>query len=89
MKSAAVGNSTSGPEVTNVSQHGLWLLMGDEELFLDFRQFPWFKDAPIGKVLNVEQVSAEHLCWPDLDVDLAVESIRHPQRFPLVSRVTG
>ena len=89
MKSAALGNSTSGPEVTNVSQHGLWLLMGAEELFLPFLQFPWFQDAPIGKVLHVEQPSAEHLYWPELDIDLAVESIRHPEKFPLVSRVAS
>src|SRR5437868_8252751 len=61
MKSAALGNSTSGPEVTNVSQHGLWLLLGREELFLPFEQFPWFQNAPIGKVLHVEQPSAQHL----------------------------
>jgi hypothetical protein len=24
--------------------------------------------------------------WPDLHIDLAVESIRHPERFPLVYR---
>jgi hypothetical protein len=89
MKSAALGNSTSGPEVTNVSQHGLWLLMGAEELFLPFLQFPWFQDAPIGKVLHVEQPSAEHLYWPELDIDLTVESIRHPEKFPLVSRVAS
>ena len=87
MKSAALGNSTSGPEVTNVSQHGLWLLLGREELFLAFEHFPWFQSAPIGKVLHVEQPSAQHLYWPELDIDLALESIRHPERFPLVSRV--
>ncbi len=27
-----------------------------------------------------------HLYWPQLDVDLAVESVEHPQRYPLVSR---
>ena len=89
MKSAALGNSTSGPEVTNVSQHGLWLLLGREELFLPFEQFPWFQDAPIGKVLHVEQPSAQHLYWPELDIDLAVESIRHPEQFPLVSQVAS
>lgn len=89
MKSAALGNSTSSPEVTNVSQHGLWLLLGREELFLPFEQFPWFQDAPIGKVLHVEQPSAQHLYWPELDIDLAVESIRHPDQFPLVSRVAS
>jgi hypothetical protein len=86
MKSAARGNSTSGPEVTNVSQHGVWLLLEREELFLPFALFPWFKDAPIGKVLHVEQPSRQHLYWPELDIDLAVESIRDPERFPLVSR---
>jgi hypothetical protein len=30
--------------------------------------------------------SPHHLRWPDLDVDLAVESIRNPEKFPLVSR---
>ena len=89
MKFAALGNSTSGPEVTNVSQHGLWLLLGREELFLPFEQFPWFQNAPIGKVLHVEQPSAQHVYWPELDIDLAVESIRHPEKFPLVSRVAS
>ena len=30
--------------------------------------------------------SAQHLYWPDLDIDLAVESIDHPEQFPLVSK---
>jgi hypothetical protein len=38
-------------------------------------------------LLNVELPSARHLYWPDLDVDIAVESIDHPERFPLVSKV--
>jgi hypothetical protein len=89
MKSAALGNNTSGPEVTNVSQHGLWLLLGREELFLPFAQFPWFRDAPIGKVLHVEQPATHHLYWPELDIDLAVDSIRNPEQFPLVSRAAS
>jgi hypothetical protein len=32
--------------------------------------------------------SADHLYWPTLDVDLSVESLRHPERYPLVSRAT-
>lgn len=89
MTSAALGNSTSDPEVTNVSQHGFWLLVGDEELFLPFAQFPWFQDAAISKLQNVVQPSEAHLYWPDLDIDLAVESIRHPEQFPLVSRTAS
>jgi hypothetical protein len=85
MTSATLGANISPVEVTNISQHGLWLLLGDEELFLPFGQFPWFRDAAVGKILHVELPSSNHLYWPELDVDLAVESIRHPERFPLVS----
>lgn len=87
MTSAAPGISTSPVEVTNISKHGFWLLLEDEELFLPFSEFPWFRDVPVGRILHVELPSSNHLYWPELDVDLAVESIRHPENFPLVSRV--
>ena len=87
MKSAQRGKRTSVVEVGNVSEHGLWLLLGDRELFLPFDKFPWFRDAPIAQLVNVELLSPDHLYWPGLDVDLAVESIEHPERFPLVSKV--
>jgi hypothetical protein len=86
MSSAAPGTTTSEIEVTNVSTHGFWLLLRGEEVFLPFEQFPWFREAPIGKLVNVQLLSERHLHWPDLDIDLAVESIRHPERYPLVSR---
>jgi len=55
-------------------------------LFLPFDLFPWFKEAPIGKLLNVSLPHDGHVYWPDLDIDLAVESIEHPEQYPLVSR---
>jgi hypothetical protein len=76
-------------EVTNVSTNGFWLLLGTEELFVPFSQFPWFKDAPIAKLAHVERPQQHHLYWPDLGIDLAVESIRHPEKFPLVTRVSA
>jgi len=73
-------------EVTNVSKHGFWLLLCDRECFLAFQDFPWFRDASIGQLCNVEFPHPHHLYWPDLDVDIAVESIEHPEHFPMVSR---
>jgi hypothetical protein len=87
MKSAEPGKSTLGVEVTNVSPHGFWLLVNDRELFLPFKQFPWFEDATIREIANVELHHQEHLRWPDLDTDLSIESIEHPERFPLKSRI--
>ncbi len=87
MTSAMLGINTSLVEVTNISQHGLWLLLEDEELFLPFAEFPWFREATIQKILHVELPSPNHLYWPELDIDLSVESIRHPELFPLASCV--
>ena len=80
------GIATSGAEVTNISKHGLWLLLGDEELFVPFEQFPWFKKATVEQIMQVEWPTADHLYWPLMDVDLSVASIRNPSAFPLMSR---
>jgi hypothetical protein len=63
------------------------MLVRGEEKFLSFEQFPWFRDAAVSSVYAVELPSENHLYWPKLDIDLAVESIDHPDRFPLVSKV--
>lgn len=86
MKSAQRGRHTLAVEVGNVSKHGFWLLIGDREYFLPFDQFPWFRNVPIGKLLSVRLPHPHHLYWPDIDVDLSVESIARPQDYPLVSR---
>jgi hypothetical protein len=86
MKSALRGKPTSKVEVTNVAPGGFRLLIDERELFLPFKTFPWFHDATIREITTVERPSAHHLYWPELDIDLAVDSIEHPDRFPLVSR---
>ena len=86
MRSAQLGKSISEAEVTNISKHGFWLLIGAREFFLPFEEFPWFRDVPVRKLLNVELPHPHHLYWPELDVDLAMESIEHPERFPLISK---
>ena len=86
MSSQALGENTSLTEVTNVSAHGLWLLSGETELFLSYKDFPWFKNAPIGEVLNVEEPTPGHFYWPDLDVDIGLETIENLERFPLKAK---
>jgi hypothetical protein len=83
------GVTTLEAEVTNVSAHGFWLLLGDEELPVPYAQFPWFKKATIEQVLAVERPTENHLYWPQLDIDLSVDSLRRPEIFPLVSSREG
>jgi hypothetical protein len=82
MKSITHGKDNSGVEVTNITKHGIWLLTGDNELFISFKAFPKLLDASVSKLMNVEQPNPRYLHWADLDMDLAVESVRS---FPLTS----
>lgn len=82
------GSLISEPEVTNISRHGFWLILDEEEMFLSFEEFPWFKNASVDDILSVSLLQPDHLFWPKLDVDLAVDSIKHPELFPLRSKQT-
>jgi len=87
MKLEPTGNVTLDIEVLNVSPRGFWLLADGREHFLGFEDFPWFQSASIAQICRVERVSGEHFYWPALDVDLDLESIEHPERFPLTALV--
>ena len=86
MKSTAPGQSTSRVEVTNISPHGFWLFVDERELFVPFKEFPWFREVSVREMTNVHRPSPHHLYWPDLDIDLAVESLEYPEKYPLVSK---
>ena len=85
MNSLAPGNATSAVEITHISSHGVWLLAHQEELFMSYADFPWFKDQPVNAIIDVEEVSQGHFYWQKIDVDLTLEMIKHPERFPLVT----
>lgn len=87
MTYAQHGIATSAAEVTNISGHGVWMFIHDQEIFLPFESFPWFKEAPVGKILHVEMPSVHHLYWPDLDIYLEVDSLFHSENYPLTSRL--
>jgi Protein of unknown function (DUF2442) len=83
MKSSTVGRSISRPEILNISASGIWLFVLDKEFFLPYAEYPWFKDAPVKAILNVRLLNRVHLHWPDLDIDLEVQSLEHPDQYPL------
>lgn len=83
MKSEALGKNTSKVEVTHISSHGIWILLKNEEMFLSYEDFPWFKDVTIREILNVEELFPGHFYWSDLDIDLSLEIVKNPERFPM------
>jgi hypothetical protein len=86
MKSKRSGKSTSEVEVTQISIGGIWLLIDDKEFFLSFEKFPRFRNATVGSIHNVQLVANGDLHWPDLEIDLSLESIGKPEHVPLFAK---
>ena len=87
MKSKLRGKSTSrrsSAAVAGVSRLGLWLNVEGREYFLPFRRFPWFRRAPLDGVFKVKCRRGKYLHWPELDVDLELECLTEPDRYPLI-----
>jgi hypothetical protein len=86
MNLSPLGELTLAVEVTNLSPHGFWILIEDQEFFLSYEDFPWFQDVPLKDIFYVEKLTPHHLYWPNLDIDLNLESIKHPEQFPLKAK---
>ncbi len=88
MNLLTVGKDTLDVEVSHISTHGVWLLTENQEFFLPYDEFPWFQDAKIRDIFAVEQPRRGHFYWRNLDVDLTIEMIKNPHRFPLRSQMS-
>jgi hypothetical protein len=81
-------NNTNGTlaSVLMINADGIMLSVCGHDYFLSYNRIPWMQDAPIRSVLNVQMSGPEAIAWPDLDVDLEIDSLRYPERYPLLIR---
>lgn len=86
MKASAHGADTSRAEVQGATKFGVWIRVGDREFFLAHGDFPWFKNARLSAIYHLELLHGSHLHWPELDVDLELDSLEHTERYPLLAR---
>jgi len=88
MRSRKPGSATSDVEVMQVSNRGLWLYLTStkREYYLSFEHFPWFRNATVQQLSSVAVERGHILHWAELDVDLDLERIEHPQHYPLVAK---
>ena len=80
------GVVTSCSEVTNISAVGFWLLVDDGEYFVPFDDHPAFQKATVAQIYTMQQLSPTQFYWPELDIDIELEALEHPERYPLTFR---
>lgn len=85
MQTTSKNNSAStSASVLMINAQGIMLSVLGHDYFLSYNRIPWMQHAPIRSVLNVQMSGLEAIEWPDLDIDLEIESLRHPEHYPLV-----
>ena len=80
------GTNISHSEVTNISAAGFWLLVDDKEYFVPFKDYPIFRRATVAQIYAVERLSPTQFAWPELDADIELDALEHPERFPMIYR---
>jgi len=86
---ATISNSSTdntSVSVLMINAQGIMLSVQGNDYFLSYNRIPWMKDATISSVLNVRMSGREAIEWPELDVDLELESLKHPERYPLIMK---
>ena len=84
MKSKSIGKNISGAEVSQITPNGIWVLVNETEYFLPYERCGWFEDATVAQIHHVQLLHGFHLRWPDLDVDLDLDSLKNPEKYPLI-----
>ena len=86
MKSLKHGRDISA-SVENITPFGIWLFVKEKEYFLSYEEYPYFKEQTLNAILNVQLLHGYHLFWPDLDVDLEIDNLENPEKYPLKSKI--
>ncbi len=84
MSSKRHGMPIFGSEVTNIASTGFWVLVDNIEYFVPFSDYPVFKRATVEQIFGMQQIAPGHLHWPELDADVELDALEHPEKYPLV-----
>ena len=73
--------------VENITPFGIWLFVKDKEYFLSYQNYPCFEEQTLETIQNVTLLHGYHLYWPELDVDLEIDNLENPEKYPLQSKI--
>lgn len=85
---SSINTQSMSVAVLMINSQGIMLTVDGNDYFLSYNRVPWMKNATITEVLNVQKDGQFAITWPLLDVDLEIESLKHPERYPLLIKRT-
>lgn len=83
MLSETRGKTICVSEVTSIGRDGFWLLIGDQEFFVPYQNYPVFRRATVEQIYAMQEIAPGQLRWEALDADIELDALECPERFPL------
>ncbi len=77
-------SQSTSASVLMINTQGIMISVQGCDYFLSYNRIPWMKDARISDVLNIRMSGRSAIEWEALGVDLEIESLKHPERYPLI-----
>jgi hypothetical protein len=75
--------SQQNSQITSIESDGFWLLTSDGEFFVPFERYPAFAEATISQIFTFRE-SYGDFHWDELDIDIELDALKHPDQYPLV-----
>lgn len=72
-------------KVLSITGQGILITIKEGDFFLNYKSYPWFKNAKINEVLNIKR-DQEAIYWDSLGVEIEIDSILNPQNYPLIAK---
>ena len=72
--------------VHSIMSDGIFLTVCGNDYYLSYNRLPWFRNAKLSDIFNVKMIGDDAIRWDALDVDLEIDSLKYPERYPLVMK---
>ena len=72
--------------VLMINDKGIMLSVKGNDYFISYNRIPWMRTASICDALDVKMSGRNSIEWPRLDVDLEIDNIKYPKRYPLIKK---
>lgn len=84
----STSSQNTSVSVLMINAQGIMLSVQGNDFFISYNRMPWLKEARVSDVLNVRMSGRSAIEWEALGVDLEIESLKHPERYPLIMKRT-
>jgi hypothetical protein len=83
-KNSNKNTEISSVKILSINPEGINLSVAGKDYFISYNRVPWFRNARVNEIMNVSMMGRMGIRWEDLDVDLEIDSLEHPEKYPHV-----